>query len=140
MHEVDASMSDERRPSGIAGVRQVGAAERVGAADAVAAVEAAGAVAAVAPVEAASAVAAVGAVAVVGGAAAIMAAVAARLEAGVVDRRGAVRSVVAEVVARELTGVDAVSRAEVVDEVVEVILAEPSWRARVLGALEGGGS
>ncbi|MCB9553871.1 MAG: hypothetical protein H6705_18705 [Myxococcales bacterium] len=74
----------------------------------------------------------------VGGPAAILAAVAARLAAGAVDERGAVRAVVAEVVARELGGVDAVSRAEVVDEVVEVILAEPSWQARVLGALEGG--
>lgn len=117
-------MSDERKPKAVGAI---GAGRRVTRA------------AAAPPVEGARAPEAVEEASAVGGPAAVMAAVAARLDAGALDGRGAVRAVVAEVVARELSAVAPDARREVVDEVVEVILAEPSWRARLLGPSEGAG-
>lgn len=117
-------MSDERKPEAVG---SIGAGRPVERAEAATTIEGIRAPEAVDEARA------------VGGPAAVMAAVAARLEAGALDGRGAVRAVVAEVVGRELAAVAPDARREVVDEVVEVILAEPSWRARLLGPSEGAG-
>jgi len=64
---------------------------------------------------------------------AVMATLAAGLDSGTLDRPGAVRALVGEIVLRELGPLDTETRARMVDEVVELLGEEPAWQARLDG-------
>lgn len=116
--------------------RKIGRVDEAGAAKATPQVGRAAPAAATLPVAAAEAVRAAQ------GPAAVVAALAARLAEGGVDRPQAVRSLVGEVVHRELDGLDVQVRETLIDEVVAALADEPAWQARLDGLLDpepGGG-
>lgn len=90
-----------------------------------------------APVEPVAAAQGVEAAEGIAGPAAVLAAVAARLAEGHIDRSSAVRTVVAEVIGQELPLVGRLEREAMARDVAEVLLAEPSWAARLDALLSG---
>lgn len=73
----------------------------------------------------------------VDGAPAVVAAIEARIRSGALDRPGALRALVSEVVARELGVLDAESRDRMVDDVAALLAEEPAWQARLDGLWRG---